>query len=196
MAALLDDVAARCAPLVPRSANQAKDLAARLGGGLPLIWGFSPLPGLVATRLANQIAENAALPALASSSSEGQHNQIVALAGDYGSRAVPGAPRLHLVMVRDPADPVRAGHRAELSVELAAEAGVPASSLRGSLGIESPELDRAAELIALADFASVYLALLCGVDPTPVVPITDLKARMAGAGVPGPGKSGRSDITD
>ena len=35
-------------------------------------------------------------------------------------------------------------------------------------------------LIGLTDFASVYLALLEGIDPTPVVPITELKDRVRG----------------
>jgi glucose/mannose-6-phosphate isomerase len=44
----------------------------------------------------------------------------------------------------------------------------------GSSGVE-----RLASLVGLLDFASVYLALGIGVDPTPVGPIDDLKARLA-----------------
>ncbi len=51
-------------------------------------------------------------------------------------------------------------------------------ALRGS----GPDLiSRLAGLIALVDFASVYLALMAGIDPTPVTAIEELKARMAGA---------------
>ena len=41
-------------------------------------------------------------------------------------------------------------------------------------------LERLASLIALLDFASVYLALLEGTDPTPIDPIVTLKKAAAG----------------
>jgi glucose/mannose-6-phosphate isomerase len=40
-------------------------------------------------------------------------------------------------------------------------------------------LERLAELVGLTDYASVYLAILAGVDPTPVEAIEDLKRRIA-----------------
>jgi glucose/mannose-6-phosphate isomerase len=39
-------------------------------------------------------------------------------------------------------------------------------------------LSRLASLIAPADFASVYLALAQGIDPTPIEPIISLKERL------------------
>ena len=55
---------------------------------------------------------------------------------------------------------------------------MPAVLLRGS----GPDVvSRLAGLVALVDFASVYLALLAGVDPTPVTAIEALKARLAEA---------------
>jgi glucose/mannose-6-phosphate isomerase len=41
-------------------------------------------------------------------------------------------------------------------------------------------LERLASLVGLVDFASVYLALAYGIDPTPVAAITELKARISG----------------
>ncbi len=58
------------------------------------------------------------------------------------------------------------------------ESGVPVSRL-AAVG-EHP-LERMASLCAVGDFASVYLGLLGGVDPTPILPIEILKARIAGA---------------
>ena len=40
-------------------------------------------------------------------------------------------------------------------------------------------LERMATLCAIGDFASVYLALVCGVDPCEITPITSLKQRIA-----------------
>ncbi|MGQ0632832.1 MAG: SIS domain-containing protein [Sporichthyaceae bacterium] len=178
VASALDEVATACAPHVPRSRNPAKDLAARLIGDLPMVWGFTPLSGVAATRFVNQLAENANTPALAGSSSEAQHNQIVALDGPFGRRGARGQTGLHLVLVQDSAADGAAARRVELSLELAAEAGVPASSLRAPTVTGTSPAAELAALIGLGDFASVYLALASGIDPTPVAPITDLKARM------------------
>jgi hypothetical protein len=41
------------------------------------------------------------------------------------------------------------------------------------------ELERLASLVAVPDFASVYLALLHGVDPIAVPAVTELKERIA-----------------
>jgi hypothetical protein len=41
-------------------------------------------------------------------------------------------------------------------------------------------VDRLASLLLPLDFASVYLALLHDVDPTPIHPITELKESLAG----------------
>jgi glucose/mannose-6-phosphate isomerase len=40
-------------------------------------------------------------------------------------------------------------------------------------------LDRLASLVAVGDFASVYLAVGSGTDPTPIAPIDELKERIA-----------------
>ena len=42
-------------------------------------------------------------------------------------------------------------------------------------------LARLFSLVQLGDYASFYLALLYGVDPTPVAAIEDFKAKLAGA---------------
>jgi glucose/mannose-6-phosphate isomerase len=46
--------------------------------------------------------------------------------------------------------------------------------------LDGPYRRDLASLIAVTDYASVYLALLLGVDPTPIWPITYLKERIAG----------------
>jgi glucose/mannose-6-phosphate isomerase len=62
------------------------------------------------------------------------------------------------------------------SCELAERRGVPVSALV-SAG-DSP-VERFASLVGLVDYASVYLALLQSIDPTPVAPIDELKSRLA-----------------
>ncbi len=62
-------------------------------------------------------------------------------------------------------------------MSLAERYGVPSGRLRAS---GDHPLLRLASLVAPLDFASVYLALLQGVDPTPIEPIDVLKGTAAG----------------
>ncbi len=172
-ASVLDGVAAVSAPGIETRSNRAKELAVHLAGGLPVLWGPAGVGATVANRFACQIAENAKLPSMAGVLSEAHHNQIVAFDGpaalEHG---------LRLVLMADAEETPAAEARVAESQHAAGQAGVPAVVLRGS----GPDLiSRLAGLIALVDFASVYLALLTGTDPTPVTAIEELKARMAGA---------------
>jgi glucose/mannose-6-phosphate isomerase len=66
--------------------------------------------------------------------------------------------------------------RADVSAELARERDVPVLQLRAEGG---SAFARLASLVGLTDYASAYLALLQGIDPTPVDAITALKQRIA-----------------
>lgn len=170
-AAVLDGVAAVSAPAIPTASNRAKELAVHLAGGLPVLWGPPGVGAVVVNRFATQVAENAKLPSMAGVLSEVHHNQIVAFDGpaalDHG---------LRLVLVADAEESASVEARLAQSQHAAGQAGVPVVVLRGS----GPDpVSRVAGLVALIDFATVYLALLTGTDPTPVTAIDSLKARMA-----------------
>ena len=81
-----------------------------------------------------------------------------------------------LVLLREDGEHPQVARRAELCRELAQERGVAVHELRGEGG--SP-FERLARLVCLTDYASAYLALASGIDPTPVAPITALKAALA-----------------
>jgi glucose/mannose-6-phosphate isomerase len=169
---VLDGVAAVCGPTVATKSNRAKELAGHLSGGLPVIWGTPGIGATVASRFGNQLAENAKLPSMVGTLSEAHHNQIVAFDGpaalDHGMR---------LVVIADAEETAATEARVRQSQEAAQDAGVPVVVLRGS----GPDpVARLAGLIALVDYASVYVALMAGIDPTPVTAIESLKARMAG----------------
>jgi glucose/mannose-6-phosphate isomerase len=185
----LDRVSAACAPAVETYANPAKQLAVDLAGSLPVIWGTSDLAGAVAYRLACQLAENAKQPAMWGVLPEAHHNQVVTFAGPAAAGTdgeddlfrdrvedAAAAPRIRLVLLRDSDELPEVARRREASLLLAEEYGVPAQEVvaRG----EHP-LSRLASLVAPTDFASVYLALLQGTDPTPIEPISQLKERIA-----------------
>jgi glucose/mannose-6-phosphate isomerase len=78
-------------------------------------------------------------------------------------------------MLRDSEEHPRVLRRREAVVELAGERGVPVTELVAQSG---GPLVRLASLVGAMDFASVYLAILFGIDPTPVEPINALKSRI------------------
>ncbi|MFD8707515.1 SIS domain-containing protein [Kitasatospora sp. NPDC059648] len=65
VADLLDATAVRCRPDAAAYTNPAKGLAARLAGTVPLLWAEGPVAGAAATRFAAQLADRAGRPALA-----------------------------------------------------------------------------------------------------------------------------------
>ncbi|MFI2612912.1 SIS domain-containing protein [Kitasatospora sp. NPDC018619] len=65
VADLLDAAAVRCRPDAAAYTNPAKGLAARLAGTFPLLWAEGPVAGAAVTRFAAQLADRAGRPALA-----------------------------------------------------------------------------------------------------------------------------------
>jgi glucose/mannose-6-phosphate isomerase len=170
---MLDGIAAECAPEVPVATNPAKSLAAALIGGLPVVWGFSDVAAVAALRCANQLAENAKTPSMVGALSEPHHNQVVSFDGPFGGG---GQVRLHPLVLRDAVEDARLAQRAVESMKLAADAGLPVQQV---IARGAHRLVRLASLIGLLDFTTVYLAIALGIDPTPVVPIVELKKRLA-----------------
>jgi len=185
-AAMLEDVALRCRPDADHFANPAKLLALELSGALPVVWGTSPLAGAAAYRLACQLNENGKVPATWGVLPEAHHNQVVAFDGPFAGGSVDDLfrdpvedgtepTRLRLVLLRDSEEHPQVARRAAVTRELAEERGVGISELRAE---GASAFERLAFLVGLGDWASAYLALLEGRDPTPVDAITTLKARI------------------
>ena len=190
-AGTLEQIADRCRVDAASLVNPAKRLALDLHGRLPVLWGSSPLTGTVAYRFACQLNENAKTPAIWGVLPEANHNQVVAFDGPFaGSSSAPGNDdffrdrsgdeerdsRLSLVLLRDTEEHPQVARRAEVSTELARERDVPVLALRAE---GESSLARLASLVGLTDYASAYLALLQGIDPTPVDAITALKQRIS-----------------
>jgi glucose/mannose-6-phosphate isomerase len=186
----LEDVAERCRVDAASLVNPAKRLALDLSGRLPVLWGTSPLAGTVAYRFACQFNENAKSPATWGVLPEANHNQVVAFDGPFaGAAPAPSEDdffrdrgddedveaRLSLVLLRDTDEHPQVSRRADVSAELARERDVPVLQLRAE---GSSAFARLASLVGLTDWASAYLALAQGLDPTPVDAITALKERI------------------
>jgi glucose/mannose-6-phosphate isomerase len=186
-AADLERVSHLCRPDSESFVNPAKTLALELAGTLPMIWGSSPLTGVVATRFACQLNENAKYPAVTGVLPEANHNQVVVFDGPFapwpaGGQAVldeekdprPPVP-LRLVILRDRQEHPQVARRREVSAELAAQRGIEVSELAAD---GDTPLQRLVSLIQLIDYATVYLGIAIGVDPGPIAVISDLKERI------------------
>lgn len=176
-ARVLEDLAHRCRPSSESFINPGKSLAMELAETVPMIWGSSPLAAVAAARLAARLHENAKYPAMAGELPEACHDQLAVLDGPLAQRDIfadTASRTLRLVLLRDLEEhPAVTGTR-EAAVRIAQDRSVPVTELAAD---GAHPLERLASLIGLADFAGTYLALGYGVDPTPVVPITELKAR-------------------
>jgi glucose/mannose-6-phosphate isomerase len=147
----------------------AKSLAQGLVGSAPQIAGAG-LTAPVAYRWKTQVNENAKLPAFAHELPELDHNEIV---GWQGASEV---GRFSAVFLADCDQHPRTRQRIALTRSLA-EPDAAATFVVESRG-ETPT-ERMVSLVLLGDLVSVYLAVLRGVDPTPVEVLDRLKAELA-----------------
>jgi glucose/mannose-6-phosphate isomerase len=149
--------------------NEAKELARRLRGTVPVIAG-AELAAAAAYRWKCQINENAGQPAFASALPEMDHNEAV------GWPAAGGFGRFSAVFLEDPGNHPRNRLRSELTAEQAAAGAVVVERVtaRG----ETPT-ERLVSLVLLGDLVSLYLAVLRGEDPASIPPIDQLKAALA-----------------
>jgi glucose/mannose-6-phosphate isomerase len=167
--------------------NPAKTLALELAGSIPVVWGAGPGGGVLAYRFGCQLAENAKLPAVTGTLPEAHHNQVVSLDGALAAGSAEDdlfrdrvdddrQVRIRLVLLHDDDGETETRGRVEVSEQLAEEQGVPVSVVRSE---GASALERLGSVLGLVDYASVYLAIGQGVDPTPVRPIDELKRRLA-----------------
>jgi glucose/mannose-6-phosphate isomerase len=169
-AALLRELAAELGPAVPEPHNAAKMLARRLVGHMAVVYGYG-VTAPAARRWKTQLNENAKMPAVFGELPELDHNEIVGWGADRSL-----LQRLHVVALDDPLGDERVRRRMEPTLAHAREraAGVDVVSARG----RSP-LARCLSAAYVGDWVSLYVALLSGVDPTPVAAIERLKKALA-----------------
>jgi glucose/mannose-6-phosphate isomerase len=148
----------------------AKELAHELHGTVPQIAGAG-LTAPVAYRWKTQINECAKTPSFSHALPELDHNEIV------GWEGASELGRFSAVFLDDSDLHPRVRQRMELTRGLiTAEA---ASTYRVE-SVGEGRAERLVSLILLGDLVSLYLAVLRGVDPGPVVLIERLKAALAG----------------
>jgi hypothetical protein len=179
IAAALDEMATECGPARESFVNPAKTLALEMLDALPVIVAEGPLAGAAATRVADQLATLAGLPATGFRLPD----QWVAACAVLGGPLAPGdegdffrdraddtGRRLRLLTIRDDdaaahdgaeeREPRSAAEAMEQVLRTAAAHDVPVSALaEHGDPARYARLPRLARQLAVADFSAVYLAL-------------------------------------
>jgi glucose/mannose-6-phosphate isomerase len=149
--------------------NLAKAIARGLHGTIPQIAG-SGLTAPIAYRWKSQINENVKQPAFSHELPELDHNEIVGWegAGELG--------RFSAVFLADSDLHPRIQQRIELT------RGLIASHAAATYRVESRgehQTERLISLVLLGDLVSIYMAVLRGVDPSPIDVLDRLKGELA-----------------
>ncbi|MFK3980988.1 SIS domain-containing protein [Micromonospora sp. NPDC050397] len=192
-AARLDADADRSRPSAESFVNPAKALALGLANSVPVVWGSSPLATVAARRFGDTLSANARYPVVAGALGEAGRGRVGLLDGVFGglaesTRDIFADPedesdrtRLRVVLLRDGGlnadddsdEPLAVEERrADALQTLAERRGVRCDVVTAEGG---SALERLASLIAVPDFASVYLALAHGLDPMAVPAVTEMK---------------------
>jgi len=163
---LLREMRAELAPESPLESNPSKRLADVVKGYIPVIYGSSIHEG-VAYRYSTQFNENGKSPAWAGIFPEAFHNSVMA------AEAEPGLlERLCVVIIHDPAE----------SPEMAAKIGrfreIVGRRFGRVVDVHARGRGRLARILSalyIGDFASAYLGILYGRDPSTTGSIDALK---------------------
>ncbi|NES15271.1 MULTISPECIES: SIS domain-containing protein [Micromonospora] len=193
-AARLDADADRCRPTAESFVNPAKSLALGLAGSIPIVWGSSPLATVAARRFGDTLSANARYPVVTGALGEAGRGRVGLLDGVFGGLAEGerdifadpdegggDSTRLRLVLLRDGGlnaeddtdEPLAVEERRADAVQTLAERrGVRCDVVTAEGG---SALERLASLVAVPDFASIYLALAHGLDPMAVPAVSEMK---------------------
>jgi glucose/mannose-6-phosphate isomerase len=167
---VLEKLSARLDEKSPLAANPAKQIAQRLYGCLPVIYGAG-IAAEAAHRWKTQLNENSKAWAFYEVFPELNHNATVGF-------PMPAeiAKKVRVVMLRSPLFNERIKLRYDVTCELLKQAGVQYEFVDSE---GTSPLAQMVSLVSIGDYASYYLAILYRVDPSPVKVISYLKDRLA-----------------
>jgi len=156
---------------VPLRNNPAKHTAKKLLGKMPVIFGSLGTTAAAALRFKTQLNENSKVTALYNFFPELNHNEIVNL---FCLKRE--SHNFSWVLFRDENDSERIKKRIEITKSLL---GSQLGGVQEIFSQGKTPLARMFSLIFWGDYVSVYLAILQGLDPTPVDAILRLKKELA-----------------
>lgn len=151
--------------------NEVKQAAIRLAGKVPVILATEGTTYAAGLRWKTQINENSKKTALFLVFPELNHNDLVNL-----SFLRPGAHDFSFIILRDDADLERMKKRIEITKSLISGfvGGIHEVWSQGKSSLE-----KTMSLVQYGDYLSVYLAVIAGIDPTPVEIIEKLKKELS-----------------
>jgi glucose/mannose-6-phosphate isomerase len=169
---LLGDLGGRCHRKIDSEANPAKDLAKRISGRVPVVYGGYGVGATAAYRFKCDLNEYGKTPAFWNMFPELDHNEIAG----WNQLSELTSSNFLLIHLRDPEDHERIAYRFDITrsiiednlaevIELTAEGRSP--------------LARLLYLVLLTQLAAIYVGLSYGVDPGPVAAIQKLKSELA-----------------
>jgi glucose/mannose-6-phosphate isomerase len=169
---VLSDLQERCHRKRSRFENPAKDLAARIVGRVPVVYGGYGLAETAAYRFKCDLNEYGKTPAFWNVIPELDHNEIIG----WNRLGELTQNNFVLICLRSSDEHERVALRFEITTRL----------IRGQLAeiIEVPaegrsKLCQLLSLILVTQLASIYVGLAYGVDPGPVEVIQQLKAELS-----------------
>jgi len=157
-------------PHIAQKDNIAKYIAAKLFNKFTVIYASSIHFDVVAMRLRGQLSENSKSLASSHLFPEMNHNEIV---GWQNPKKI--FKNFIVLLLRDKDMHPRVARRMEITRDIIKKQGV---SLIEVWSRGQDLLSRIFSLIYIGDFISYYLAILYGIDPTPVDRVTYLKEQL------------------
>ncbi|AWX58995.1 bifunctional phosphoglucose/phosphomannose isomerase [Brevibacillus brevis] len=154
----------------PIEKNEAKQIAIEMDGLIPVVYGTLPFFDAPAWRWKNQLGENSKLMAFWNAIPSLHHDEAVGW--DSPSALLKG---VHFTLIRDLEDSEKTTQRVEISADILRER---AGGVRVVHSHGVSRMARLFSIVYLADFVSLYAALIRGVDPTPVEVINLFKQKM------------------
>lgn len=158
-------------PSCPHDKNMAKQFASSCFEGYPVIYGSTDFFDVVALRWRGQFSENAKCLASHHVLPEMNHNELVGW-----KKPESLLKKVAVFILRDQADHPRVQKRMDLTREIIRPLAGHVFEVRSQ---GESLLARIFSLVHLGDWISFYLAVLNGVDPTPVEVIQHLKSELA-----------------
>jgi glucose/mannose-6-phosphate isomerase len=162
----------RCRPEIEGRANLARELARKIGGTVPLVYGGGALGAVASYRWKCDMNENAKAPAFSHAYPELDHNEICG----WGQHGDITRQLVTLVELRHGFEHPRLSLRFDATREIIEEC------VHQVLSVEAHGEGRLAQLLDLmyvGDWVSCYVALQRDVDPGPIDAIFALKERLA-----------------
>ncbi len=147
-------------------------VAAKIGGGIPLIYGADSIGQVAGLRWKNQINENAKLLSFTATYPELCHNE---LAG-WGQLGDVSRQLFTLINLRNPEEHPQIARRVDLVTQILGEVTAGSAEVFGQ---GEGELSQLFDLMFVGDIVSLLLAQAHGVDPGPIPVLVDLKEELA-----------------